>query len=127
MYLFQCIPVVKNNEVIAEREKDVDVCVITRSKMMVKEGNDLRQGKGYSIQKRDGTEKPGKCTPDRSLSLSSPDKYIPAYTYESKAMNSAVTKQTFSKMFEIIILNIVVDDLLAMYPTACYLAISGSI
>ena len=55
-------------------------------------------------------------TPNNSASASSLDKHAPTYTYESKAMNPAITKQTFSKILDVIVPSITVGDLLAISP-----------
>jgi len=93
-YVFQCVPIVENNMVITDIEEEVDVCAITRSKVKVKEEGEPTQGKGNSTQKGEETVKSHEWIPSNEPS-SSLNKRTPAYTYEFKAMNPAVTKQTF--------------------------------
>ena len=45
-----------------------------------------------------------------------PDKRTPAYTYELKATNPIATKETFSKILDVIIPSITVGNLLAISP-----------
>jgi len=75
----------------------------------------MEQGKGSSTKKGEETVKSHERIPSNEPS-SSLDKRTPAYTYESKAMNPAVTKQTFSKILDVIVPSITVGDLLAISP-----------
>ena len=109
------MPVVENNAVIMEVEEEADVCAMTRSKAKAKESSNFEQGKGDSAQK-EGRGKPCECTPNDSMPASSLDKHAPAYTYELKAMNPTITKQTFSKILDVIVPSITVGDLLAISP-----------
>ncbi|KIM52198.1 hypothetical protein SCLCIDRAFT_32849 [Scleroderma citrinum Foug A] len=112
-YIFQCMPVVENNTVIMEVEEEVDICAMTRSKAKAKESSSVEREKGDSAQK-EGMGNPCECTPNDSAAASSLDKRVPAYTYESKAINPAITKQTFSKILNVIVPSITVGDLLAI-------------
>jgi len=114
-YVFQCVPIVENNTVITEVEDEADVCAITRSKAKAKENSDSEQGKGDSTKKGEDVAKSHERVPGNDPS-SSLDRRTPAYTYESKAMNPAVTKQTFSKVLDVIVPSITVSDLLAISP-----------
>jgi len=114
-YVFQCVPIVENNAVITEIEEEVDVCAITRSKAKAKENSNSERGKGDSAKKGEDAAKSHERIPSNDPS-SSLDRRTPAYTYESKAMNPAVTKQTFSKVLDVIVPSITVGDLLAISP-----------
>ena len=114
-YIFQCMPIVENNAVIMEMDEEADICAMTRSKAKAKESSNVKQEKGDSAQKK-GIGKPCEHTPNGSPSASSLDKRAPAYTYESKAMNPAITKQTFSKILNVIVPSITVSDLIAISP-----------
>ena len=114
-YIFQCMPIVENNTVIMEVEEEVDICAMTRSKAKAKESSNVEREKGDSAQK-EGMGKPCECAPNDSASASSLDKRAPTYTYKSKAMNPAITKQTFSKILNVIVPSITVGDLLAISP-----------
>ena len=109
------MPIVENNVVIMEVEEEVDVCAMTRSKAKAKESSNVEREKGDSAQK-EGMGKPCERAPNNSASASSLDKHAPTYTYESKAMNPTITKQTFSKILNIIVPSITVGDLLAISP-----------
>ena len=98
-----------------EVEKEADVCTMMRSKAKAKESSNVEQEKGDSSQK-EGMGKPCKHTPNDFMSASSLDKHAPTYTYKSKAMNPAITKQTFSKILNVIVPSIMVGDLLAISP-----------
>ncbi|KAL4079736.1 hypothetical protein J3A83DRAFT_4185699 [Scleroderma citrinum] len=89
-YLFQCIPIAKNNALITEIEEEVDVCAITSSKAKAKENS--------------------------NANTNLLDKHVLAYTYESKAMNPTATKQMFTKMLDVIIPSIMVGNLLTISP-----------
>ncbi|KIM49979.1 hypothetical protein SCLCIDRAFT_34838 [Scleroderma citrinum Foug A] len=114
-YIFQCMPIVENNAVIMEVEEEADVCAMMRSKVKAKESSNVEREKGDSAQK-EGMGKPHEHTPNDSPSASSLDKCAPAYTYKSKAMNPPITKQTFSKILNVIVPSIMVSDLLAISP-----------
>ena len=109
------MPIVENNAVIMEVEEEADICAMTRSKAKAEESSNVKQEKGDSAQK-EGMGKPCECAPNNSASASSLDRHAPAYTYESKAMTPAITKQTFSKILDIIVPSIMVSDLLAISP-----------
>jgi len=70
--------------------------------------------KGNSTQKGEETVKQHEQIPGNNPS-NSLDKRTLAYTYKSKAMNPAVTKQTFGKILNVIV-PITVGDLLAISP-----------
>ena len=115
-FIVQCLPLVENNAVITEANDDAAVHAITRSK--AKEASTSQQECTDDAQKQ---EEGGEPSPSKSQerfqehsSPSTPEKCAPAYTYESKAMNPITTKQTFSKILDVIVPSITVGDLLAI-------------
>ena len=116
-FVFQCVPIAENNAVIIEADEDVEVHAITRSKAKEKDASKPPQ---ENTHKKEGGERPNLPKNQEQSKEDSvpsvPDKRTPAYTYKSKAMNPMATKETFSKILEVIVPSITVGDLLAISP-----------
>ena len=116
-FVFQCAPITENNAVIIDADEDVEVHAITRSKAKEKETSKSSQENAHKKEGGERADLPKNQEWSKEDSaLSVPDKQTPAYTYELKATNPIATKETFSKILEIIVPSITVGDLLAISP-----------
>ena len=116
-FVFQCVPIAKNNTVIIDADEDAEVHAITWSKMKEKEVSKSPQENTHKKEGGERSDSPKNQEQSKEDSFPSiPDKRTPAYTYKSKAMNPTTTKEMFGKILEVIIPSITVGDLLAISP-----------